>query len=260
MRKIGVNLHAMPGLSDEAYVKTMVEQGFSAVFTGPCHYIENAALFAKNGLAYETVHAPFRGINDIWLPGEAGEEMYRQLADCVDGCAAASVPHMVVHLSSGLTPPPTTDVGRGRFTDLVNYAAKKNVRIAFENQRMLANLAWAFEEFGPDVAGFCWDCGHEACFTPGRAYMPLFGNRVECLHIHDNFKVFNEDKHLIPFDGAVDFDRVAAQLKTSGFAGTVMLEIITKNSPGFYDGLTVEEYLQKAAHAARRLAALVDEA
>lgn len=258
MRKIGVNLHAIPGLSDEAYVKTMAEVGFSAAFTGPRNYGEYAELFAKYGIAYETVHAPFKGINTIWLPGEEGEDMLKQLTDCVDGCAMASVPHMVVHLSSGLTPPPTTDIGRARFTELVNHAAKKKVRIAFENQRMLANLAWAMEEFGPETVGFCWDCGHENCFTPGREYMPLFGHRVECLHIHDNFKVFNEDKHLIPFDGAVDFNRVAEHLKQSGFAGTLMLEIITRNSQGFYEGLSADEYLQKAANAARKLAKLVD--
>ncbi len=257
MRKLGINLHAMPGLSDEAYVKTMAGLGFSATFTGPRNYVENAELFAANGIAYESVHAPFKGINAIWLAGEDGDAMYKELADCVDGCAAASVPIMVVHLSSGQTPPSITDIGRARFANLVEYAAKKNVLIAFENQRMLGNLAWALETFGPDVAGFCWDCGHESCFTPGREYMPLFGDRLEFLHIHDNYGVFNEDKHLLPFDGGIDFHRFAEHIRRSGFTGTLMLEAIAKNSNA-YDLLTPEEYLAKAAIAAKRLATLVN--
>ena len=86
----------------------------------------------------------------------------------------------------------------------------------------------------------------------------MFGKRVECLHVHDNHRVFDHDEHLIPFDGTVDFESVAADIRESGFAGTVMLEIIPRNYPGFYDALSVEEYLHKAALAAKKLVAMID--
>lgn len=261
MRKIGINFGAKGGLSPEAYAETVKTLGFDAVFTGTPAFEKvpyYGELFAKNGLEWETLHAPFNGINAIWCEGEDGDEMLRRLTDAADACALGAVPVLVVHLSSGLKPPPVTDVGRARFTALVEHAAKKNVQIAFENQRMLGNIAWAFEAFedAPNV-GFCWDTGHENCFTIGRQYMPLFGKRLICTHIHDNSGEFNHDEHLIPFDGKLDFDRAARQIRDSGYTGSLMLEVIAGNSHR-YDEMAVEQYLQRAADAVKRLRDMVD--
>ena len=258
MRSIGIIFQAMTGLSDEEYVRQIASLGFTATFTGAeksdARQAELADLFAKYGVTYETLHAPFGHINDIWLDCEGGEGMAKELTDCIDRCVAGGAPIAVMHLSSGLTPPTITDLGRARWDHIVNYAVQKGVRIAFENQRKLANLAWAMESF-PDQ-GFCWDCGHEACFTPGRQYMPLFGDRLICTHIHDNSGKFNADDHLIPFEGAVDFDRFARQIRESGYRGSLMLEVC--GSKKKYPELTVEEYLTRSADAVKRLRSMVD--
>ena len=261
MRKIGINLFAKEGLTLPEYAAKIASLGFEAVFSGvpaPEKAEEIGKVLSANGLAWETMHAPYRRINDIWYDTEDGVAMYRSLTDGVDRCRAMGVPMMVVHLSSGRTPPSLTDVGRARFCSLVEYAVGKGVKIAFENQRMLANLAWTFEQFAavPEV-GFCYDCGHEFCFTPGREYMPLFGKRLICTHIHDNDCEFNHDLHLLPFDGKADFPRVARQIRESGFEGTLMLEVIAKNSD-YYDSTDVETYLTRAVAAAKRLRTMVD--
>ena len=107
----------------------------------------------------------------------------------------------------------------------------------------------------PYVA-FCWDCGHENCFTPGWEFMPLFGNRLICTHIHDNMGT-PKDEHMIPFDGSNDFARKAELLKKSGFEGSLMLEL-SRNSSDRYTDLSWEEYSQRAADAAKKLRAMVD--
>lgn len=265
MREIGINLHAIQGLTDQAYIRKIAELGFTATFSGVRDAKTQAAIAescAANGVRYETLHAPFGHINDIWLDCEGAEAMQAELKDCVDKCVLAGAGIAVVHLSSGQNPPPVTDLGRARFTELVEYADKKGVKIAFENQRKLANLAWALETFAnTDAVGFCWDCGHENCFTPGRQFMPLFSDQLICTHIHDNDCVFNEDKHMLPFDGGLDFDRVARQLRESPFGGTLMLEVMAGASASYggrnYQGLSIEEYLQRAADAAHRLAEMV---
>ncbi len=263
MRKVGINLHAKAGLSDEEYIHRIAALGFTSLFSGSrLGSMERAAkiadLCAANGIHYETLHAPFDHINDMWLEGEGGDAMLRELTACVDACVIAGVDIAVVHLSSGDNAPSITDLGRARFSSLVDYAAKKGVRIAFENQRKLANLSWAFETFtDTDTVGFCWDCGHENCFTPGREYMPLFGDRLICTHIHDNSGIYNEDLHLIPFDGTNDFERIAGQLRRSSFQGSLMLEVIASVTSR-YDTVSVEDYLQKAYTAISRLAAMVE--
>lgn len=262
MRNIGIIMDAVSGLTDEAYIDTIADLGFSCTFSGGFGNERNekvANLLAKRGMKYETLHASFNGINNIWLDNEDGEHMLSRLFANIDSCVIAGAPIAVVHLSSGMTPPSITDIGRARFEKLVRYAQQKNVRIAFENQRMLANLAWTLETFSTsDGVDFCWDCGHESCFTPGREYMPLFGNRLICTHIHDNSGTFDQDDHMLPFDGNINFERFAHHIRESGYKGSFMLEVFAKNSD-IYSGMTPEAFLTRAADAAKRLVKLTDE-
>ena len=262
MRQIGINMHAMRGLTADEYVKKVKALGFDTVFTGVAKTLEDqerlANTIVSGGLVYENLHAPFGHINDIWFDTEGGEAMISELLFSVDACAAAGAPILVVHLSSGVNAPSITDIGRARFEKLVEYAAQKGVTIAFENQRKLGNIAWAFDNFeNCDNVGFCWDCGHESCFTLGREYMPIFGKKPVCTHIHDNTAVFNADLHLLPFDGKIDFDRFAEHIKKSGYQGPLTLEVIAGNS-NYYEGVDIDIYLNKAAEVIKKLRTMVD--
>lgn len=261
MRDIGINLHACKGFSDEEYIKIIKDLGFNATFTKvyePERQCKIAELCAKYGITYETIHAPFPfiGINGMWLYGFGGDKMLKTLKASVDNCVLAGVDTMVLHLSSGDCAPPPTKIGKRRFTELVEYATKKNVLIAFENQRKLGNITWAFETFKDcENVGFCWDIGHESCFTPGREYMPLFGDRLVCTHIHDNSGRYNDDGHLIPFDGQIDFKRKMAFLNEYNYTGSLMLELKARHN---YDDITKEEYLKKAAEAVKKLSLMAE--
>ncbi len=261
MRKIAINLHAKKGLDTASYIRKMHEVGFDALFTDVPELAELKVItdtLAECGMTYEMIHAPFDRINDIWLAGAQGERMLDELMTAVDRAHIAGCPIVVVHLSSGKTPPSITDTGRARFERLVAHAAEKGVKLAFENQRKLANLAWAFEAFeGCPNVGFCWDCGHEGCFTAGREYMPLFGDRLICTHIHDNSCCPDADQHRLPFDGRLDFARVAKRLRESGYRGTLTLEVFACKTPE-YQAMTCEEFLQKAAAVIKRLRLMVD--
>ena len=50
---------------------------------------------------------------------------------------------------------------------------------------------------------------------------------------------------------------VAAQLRSSAFGGTLMLEALTENS-NVYDGIDPLQYLERAATAAKRLAKMIE--
>ena len=258
MHKLGINyIHTLP-LSVEENFSLLAQTGFQALFTmhdGAEATARYAAAAAGAGLTYESIHAPWDGINTMWQEGEAGETMLRRLTDTLDSCRQNNIPIAVVHLSSGRNAPCINDLGHSRFDRLIDHAVKTGVTVAFENQRMLANIAWAFEAFPQDSVGFCWDCGHEFCFTPGRHYMPLFGSRLICTHIHDNTTVFNEDSHLLPFDGKADFGYVADTLRYSGYTGSLMLEIGNRER---YGGMDPLEFLKRAADAAGKLRNMVD--
>ena len=269
MRKIGMFMHPFWGISAEEFTGLMKQYGFDAVCTESItrsEAAEQAALaeaIAKQGISYESIHAPFSHINDIWFDTAEGQQMLEELKAAVDLCKLSDVPVLVTHHSQGFTLPPPTDIGRGRFIELVEYAAKKNVNIAFENLRSLANLAWAFEEFDKaENVGFCWDCGHEYCFTQRIHFMPLFGHKLIFTHIHDNACEYDRDRHLIPFDGTMPFDFIAQQLRDSGYQGTLMSEAFPKFRPGVFDSYqdtTAEEFICRCAAAMKKLRTMVDE-
>ena len=255
--KIGINMGAYGALDVEKTISLMCENGFEATFMGsesPCldTYVP---MLKKAGIVCENCHAPFDKINDIWYEGEAGEQMLARLIDGVRACARNGIPTLVVHLSSGVNAPRINDIGNDRFDRLMAEADRLGVTIAYENQRKLANLASVLEQY--PQAGFCWDVGHEACFTDGREYMPLFGSRTVALHLQDNHCEFNRDEHLLPYDGSIDMALAARRIAQSPYQGAIMLEVIRKNS-NFYDELTPDEYYRRAAESARRFAKAVE--
>lgn len=264
--RIGINAGAYKGTTIPDSLPYIKASGFDAVFTGyktQAYALELANHFAAFDLAYESIHAPFKGINAIWLEGEEGDAMLNTLLDCMEGCAGAGVPIMVVHLSSGENPPPITDIGRARFDTLIESAGKHNITLAFENQRKVANLAYVFDYY-PDApqVRFCWDCGHESCFTPGRRYMPLFGKKLVCTHIHDNFGLPDQrtpDIHILPFDGNMDYTRVAQDIAASPYRGTLMMEVSSAKTDRYADFGPAAWY-DRAAAAIRRIADLCNTA
>ena len=166
----------------------------------------------------------------------------------IEKCGEYEIPTLVLHVTAGPTPPRPNERGYARFVQVFERAKELGVEIACENIRPYGNLAFILEQF-PE-SGFCWDVGHEVCSGMGIQFMPMFGNRLKALHIHDN--MLDGDHHMIPRDGKIDFDRVARQIAESPYEGSVMLELSTKQSD-FYNGISPEEYYERAANAAMSL-------
>ncbi len=258
----GINLFCYGGAKEvciEEQIDLMQLNGFGHTFIMADNPQLTDSLVDKvkrAGIVFDTLHAPFAGINNMWKKGEEGDEVLRRLTDCVDKCAAYDIPVAVVHLSSGRPAPLLTDAGYKRFSMLLEAAAKKNITLAFENQRFLSPLAYIEEQF--EDAAFCWDVGHEGCFTKGIKFMELYGERLAAVHIHDNHHLADEDEHLIPFDGITNYSTVAMNLAKYGFCGTLMLEVFRSEST-LYQNVSSEEYYSHAGKMAKRLIEMVEE-
>lgn len=257
--QFGINIGAYP-IPVAQQLSLIRQNGFSAVFceadSGLLPTIAEPC--AQYGLTIESCHAPFDHINDLWYETADGERMLDALLRSVDECADYGVPVLVTHLSSGENPPRVNDIGLSRLEALVQLADSRGVTIAFENQRMLGNLALALESF-PTTA-FCWDRGHEGCFTDGKwDFMALFGDRLAAIHLHDNAACHNKDDHRIPFDGTLDWRRPAAAIAQAGYEKALMLELFAENTPAYLT-MGAEAYYARAAAAARRLGTLITEA
>lgn len=268
MQKLGINIDAFEDFGQNNIEKSSLKNtmeliaslGFSAVFSdatfekSPEKVAEHCA---RLGLEYQFVHAPFKGTNNIWLNTLKGDDMLKKIIDCIDSCSRANVPATVVHISSGYTPPPISKIGKNRYMKIVEHALSKNVKIAFENLREPNYLKWAMDTFetAPNV-GFCWDIGHENCFTTGIDYMALYGDKLICTHIHDNYCTPSGDLHLIPFDGKIDFESMASRLKNSDYTGPLMLEVFSKNE--IYNNISEIEFFKRAYNAIEKIQKLIN--
>ncbi len=251
--KLGISWGCYRGVDRETQIALMQKNGFECTFLGTESETldEDMRAIRGTGILVENLHGPLSSetsnVNDLWRNSERSEEMMRRLLSAVEACGRYEVSTLVAHVTAGPNPPRPNTRGYERFCRIFERAKELGVTIAAENIRPYGNLAFILEQF--EGAGFCWDVGHEAYASEGRQFMPLFGKDLKAVHIHDNF--LDGDHHLIPYDGKIDFDRVARQIAESPYEGSVMLELIRLAHP-IYEKITPEAYYERAARAAER--------
>ena len=124
---------------------------------------------------------------------------------------------------------------------------------------------------GFDLVGFCLDTGHEQCYNRGRDMLAEYGNRLCYLHINSNMGVtsptgeigWQDDSHMLPFDGIADMEHLATRLAALNYTGDLMMELLKGNRPDrntndIYNHLSCEEYICEAAKRIMRLRDLIE--
>lgn len=124
------------------------------------------------------------------------------------------------------------------FRQLGTYAHEYGVKIAIENLYRYHDFTHCSVEttlkspneigefidaLGEDFAA-CVDTGHAFIngYQPG-VYLGHLKEKVKVIHISDNYA--NEDHHLLPYAGAVNWDDFGKELSKIGFDGVISLEI-----------------------------------
>ncbi len=259
-RKLGILAECIRSNDPVDNLKLMRDAGFN------CYMIDagNIALEAAKpiveagnalGLTCESLHSPFKGINDMWQYGLNYLTVFKGIKTAIDTAAALAIPCVVVHVSSGWKAPQVNDLGLARYDEIVSYAAEKGVKIAFENLRKVGNLACLIDRYENfDHVGFCYDFGHEHCYTETVRWMDIFKGKLLTTHIHDNFGRPEDPKgdgdlHLMPFEGNVNYESCVAELDKYGYEGALVLELTTAR----YEDMAPEEFLAKAYAALKKI-------
>ncbi|WP_371379712.1 sugar phosphate isomerase/epimerase family protein [Sporomusa aerivorans] len=203
----------------------------------------------RNGLFIENIHTPIEEcINGLWTNSAAGDEFERILSGCIVACAEHAIPTAVVHVSRGDNPPPPSQIGLDRIKRLLETAERKNINIALENLRKPEFLDFIFSNIQSDRLGFCYDSGHENCYTPGADFLAKYGSKLMALHLHDNDGT--DDYHQIPGEGSIDWSALLKKISGTGYGGAIALEVANKIP---LCGETPASYLKKAFGAAQKL-------
>ena len=249
MLKTGINFSKQGfALSDEELMKLLRDVGFDTFFCGwnPDDSATDALceLAARHGMVYESVHAPFRGISHIWEEGEKGDAYTAQLKQVVDSCHRFGIGYMTVHAANaprfnnnGPHGSKFSEIGAQRFASVAEYAGKRGVKIAIENvefpDREMLSLVRYLEERGLQQGfGTLYDVGHWHCYPCRLDFADCFGKHLIGTHVHDNFGIqdpqvitWDDDSHVLPFDGTLDYRKVGETLKRCGFSGSITLEL-----------------------------------
>ena len=242
-------------LGDEEVYRLIKQTGFesTALWWGNRNYINYAShpdIARKAGLHIEYIHAPYSLINNIWTDSLEGDDIEQLLLSCIEDCALHELPIMVMHISSGDTPPPYNELGLDRIKRITEKAEQKNIRIALENLRRVDYLAYVLGNIDSQKVGFCYDSGHRNWRAPDVDLLGLYGARLMALHLHDNDGTF--DQHLLPFDGDINWKETMTQIASTGFKGAVSLEV---GNAG-YKHLSPVEFLQISFERANKLLAI----
>lgn len=254
-------------------VELLAGYGFDSFFVGASdeerrQYRDCRKAANDAGVFWETIHGPYGsaegGVNALWGEGEAGDRFLSLLLRTIDDCAENHVEIMICHGSFTNVIPEPSETGGRRFDRLVAHASAAGVKIAFENLEFASPLRFLLRRYDhhPSV-GLCWDIGHQGCYTPEHDVMAEFGNRILCVHIHDNLgkrdaerPTYADDLHLLPFDGTLDFAAAGRKLRSSPFSLSLMLELCYRRWPEVVARYpSAEDFLREAHSRALRLAA-----
>ena len=275
-KKLCLNTSPQHGLPVEEQIRRIGEAGFDGFFTAwePGAPVERWARQAEAlGLEYQSIHAPCAHVAEIWREGPAGDAAVDELRSCLADCARWNVPIMISHAYIGFDGEPCapTDLGVERFGRLVRDAEACGVRIAFENTEGEPYLAKLLESFADSPAvGYCWDSGHEMCYSHSRNLLALYGGKLICTHLNDSLGVRDhagrisplDDLHLLPFDGIADWKKLAGRLSACGYQGPLTFELKPHSQPGrhendVYARMDIRDYFAACYVRACRVAALV---
>lgn len=194
--------------------------------------------------AHGFVISQAHGISPRYVLNNPEMNTYLQgvLVKMLDVCRFLECPYLVLHPVSGLS----AEEDMRLLGALIPYAVRAGVTICIENMfrrredgntpfydapttcRIIDQLN---AEAGGQVFGACYDTGH-ANIT-GRDFYEdvcMLGDRLKCLHIHDNNGI--RDLHLLPYtqkrfaDGDnADWDGLWKGLAEIGYTGPVNFEI-----------------------------------
>jgi sugar phosphate isomerase/epimerase len=264
---------------DRAHVDTIAKAGFTAleIFATRTHVdyhdgrrlTEIAGWLRDAGLAAVSMHAPIceSYVGGIWgraYSNASGRQAVRQEAidearAALDAARQLGCATLVVHLGlprGQRIPPDDNDATAARHSveALVEAAQGSGVRLALEvipndlsTAPALASLLDG--EIETEDAGVCLDLGHAHLMSGVAEAAEILSGHIITTHVHDNDR--QNDSHLVPGAGTIDWPGALTALGKVGYAGPLVFEVA--------DHGDAADVLRRTVGARTRLQAILDD-
>jgi len=253
----------------EPYLRRIAEAGFSHIhwchqwntdfaYAG-CEIEQIAAWMRELGLSLTDLHASMGQEKNWCSPIEyerlAGIELVRNRLDMTARLGSNVI---IIHIP--LEPGELAESQgywsrlRASLDALEGPARSRGVRIAIENlgKDNFGTLERLFDLYDASYLGLCYDSGHGNVAGNGLGCLERVNDRLISVHLHDNDG--SGDQHKLPFEGTVDWPRLARILAESSYRKPVSMESNTRSYP---EGTDEMAYLGTAFEAGTRLTAMI---
>lgn len=163
----------------------------------------------KAGLKLSSLHMTYLGseLPNFFLDNKIGNKLEKRIIKDLHIAKKYGFTCVVVHIEGE-----ESSIGYNRIERILEVCKKVDVPIAVENldtnQSLFVSI---FEKYGNNpYLKFCYDCGHNHCFDPEFDYLSKYGDKLICLHLHDNKG--DKDSHTLNKYGNIDWDALAVKL------------------------------------------------
>ena len=273
LNEIGITIKCACGSTQREILENIKNAGFKHVMIDQAigNIEEGIQIAHELGLAVPFVHLNTGLENTLYENEKIAEEFIKKTCADIELCAKYGIETVVIHPAMNydtLTPAP--EPGKNALANLrkiAHRAERCKVRVAIENfdEANVWHLFYLLDHVKSPYIGFCYDSGHHNLLTPDFDLLSSYGDRLFAVHFQDNNMDYDpergwgNDLHLLPFDGKIDFERVAEQIAESKYRGVVMIES-TRVFHKFhmrYRDLTAGEFLKRALAHGERLSEMI---
>ena len=272
-QKIGISIGNGYTVPTTEVVKIIAQTGFDAIsplWKRGVDLTDVVATARSCGLALQSLHAPFHGAAALWSEDAAvSSPAVEELLEALEDCRRFDIPVMVMHTWIGFEYTQTpNEAGLRNYGIIVEKAKEYGIQIAFENTEGDEFLFALMDHFkGHPSVGYCWDSGHEMCYSHSEDLLAKLGDRLIMTHLNDNLGVsrfdgkthWTDDLHLLPYDGIADWDVLIQRLRKSKKLEILNFELNITYKPNrhendVYAQMPLEQYFAEAYKRACRIA------
>lgn len=178
-------------------------------------------VFKQYNLKLSSLHMRYnaKDLPYFWTKSHKGNWMEKRLVKDVKIASKYGFKCVVTHLK-GIPAP----IGLKRLERILKVCEKYNMPLAIENTENIACFMYTFKNINHKFLKFCYDSGHANCFNPEIDFLSDFGDKLICLHLHDNMG--QNDDHTLNKYGSIDWDKLAQKLAKINYNGSLDYETL----------------------------------
>jgi sugar phosphate isomerase/epimerase len=192
-------------------------------------------LCEKHAVKCHSMHGyffPERGHCVVDADPEARKNAVQENIKLIHAAADLGAKYIVMHLhDSGWRRTDKQQIAAAKqaLEALLPEAERAGVMIAVENlaeRWAAAHINALLDELRHPSLGICFDSGHAAIYGDPASELELCGPRLIGLHIHDFDPEIGD--HILPFDGKINWQKLAAALIKTQYKGVLICEAMRR--------------------------------